>query len=250
MNPLDDGTTGVGSLPTRSSNSVIGLPGWKIKSHQMPWSWLATVLTEMLAIDYPIVQGPPEGFRSQRLTAAESISWLGSFGAHSLSPDASAGHRRDSRIDVKTVRVNLWVSMEDDGARTSDEAAVQPEPSFRLHDHFAALDVPLPTYTPTCRRVSMIRCAWCSTRTFRSSASFSAFHRPTSCTNVVAERSSRSEPRQRARRRGLQEAASTSSRASGFEAVVIEDPFFCAPRKIVDRDLLPRPAYRRRSTSP
>jgi hypothetical protein len=41
----------------------------------------------------------------------------------------------------------------------------------------------------TCRRVSTIRCARCSTRTFLSSASFSAFHRPTFCMNVVAERS-------------------------------------------------------------
>jgi len=58
----------------------------------MSSSWPRNRLTERLAIDYPIVQGPLGGLSSQRLTAAVSnFGGLGSFGAHSLSPDAISG---------------------------------------------------------------------------------------------------------------------------------------------------------------
>jgi len=58
----------------------------------MPPRWPRKRLTEMLAIDYPIVQGRLGGLSSQRLTAAVSNSGgPGSFGAHSLSPDAISG---------------------------------------------------------------------------------------------------------------------------------------------------------------
>jgi len=58
----------------------------------MPPRWPRKRLTEMLAIDYPIVQGRLGGLSSQRLTAAVSSSGgPGSFGAHSLSPDAISG---------------------------------------------------------------------------------------------------------------------------------------------------------------
>ena len=91
----------------------------------MPSPWPRNRLTEMLAIDYPIVQGPLGGLSSQRLTAAVSnFGGLGSFGAHSLSPDAISGAIGAIRaLTSRPFAVNLWVSMEDDGARTSDEAA-------------------------------------------------------------------------------------------------------------------------------
>jgi NAD(P)H-dependent flavin oxidoreductase YrpB (nitropropane dioxygenase family) len=41
-------------------------------NHLMPSPWPRNRLTEMLAIDYPIVQGPLGGLSSQRLTAAVS----------------------------------------------------------------------------------------------------------------------------------------------------------------------------------
>ena len=115
----------------------------------MPSPWPRNRLTEMLAIDYPIVQGPLGGLSSQRLTAAVSnFGGLGSFGAHSLSPDAISGAIGAIRaLTSRPFAVNLWVSMEDDGARTSDEAAFNRS-LLPIHDHFAALDVPLPTYTP------------------------------------------------------------------------------------------------------
>jgi nitronate monooxygenase len=83
------------------------------------------------------------------LTAAVSnFGGLGSFGAHSLSPDAISGVIGEIRaLTSRPFAVNLWVSMEDDGARTSDEAAYNRS-LLSLRDHFATLGVPLPTYKP------------------------------------------------------------------------------------------------------
>jgi nitronate monooxygenase len=65
-----------------------------------------------------------------------------------LSPDAISGVIGAIRaLTSRPFAVNLWVSMEDDGARTSDEAAYDRS-LLPLRDHFAALGVPLPTYKP------------------------------------------------------------------------------------------------------
>ena len=51
--------------------------------------WNQTRVSEALAIQYPIIQGPLGGFSSQKLTAAVSnFGGLGSFGAHGLEPNA------------------------------------------------------------------------------------------------------------------------------------------------------------------
>src|SRR4029077_16206069 len=80
-------------------------------------------LTAKLGIEYPIIQGPLGGLSSQRLTAAVSnFGGLGSFGAHSLPPDAIKDVIAEIRsLTSKPFAMNLWVSMEDEGARTSDE---------------------------------------------------------------------------------------------------------------------------------
>src|SRR6202521_4371572 len=143
-------STDVGAPPYDRLIASIGLP-WldQSRNHQMPSPWPRNRLTEMLAVDYPIVQGPLGGLSSQRLTAAVSnFGGLGSFGAHSLSPDAIRSVIGAIRaLTSRPFAVNLWVSMEDDGARTSDEAAYNRS-LLPLRDHFAALGVPLPTYKP------------------------------------------------------------------------------------------------------
>ena len=150
MNPLDDGIDRRGWPPHDRLIASIGLP-WLNQSgnHLMPSPWPRNRLTEMLAIEYPIVQGPLGGLSSQRLTAAVSnFGGLGSFGAHSLSPDAIRGVIGAIRaLTSRPFAVNLWVSMEDDGAHTSDEAAYNRS-LLPFHDHFAALGVPLPAYKP------------------------------------------------------------------------------------------------------
>src|SRR6476646_10430987 len=89
----------------------------------MPASWNQTRLTSELGIEYPIIQGPLGGLSSQRLTAAVSnFGGLESFGAHSLPPAAINDVIAEIRsLTSKPFAMNLWVSMEDEGARTADE---------------------------------------------------------------------------------------------------------------------------------
>jgi len=52
----------------------------------MATAWNQTRVSEVLGIEYPIIQGPLGGLSSQRLTAAVSnFGGLGSFGAHVLN---------------------------------------------------------------------------------------------------------------------------------------------------------------------
>src|ERR1700732_5328913 len=87
--------------------------------------WNRNRLTAKLGIDYPIIQGPLGGLSSQKLTAAVSnFGGLGSFGAHGLAPGAIKDVIEEIRsLTSKPFAMNLWVSMEDEGARTSDENA-------------------------------------------------------------------------------------------------------------------------------
>src|SRR2546423_8478813 len=88
-------------------------------------TWNRNRVTEKLGIDYPIIQGPLGGLSSQRLTAAVSnYGGLGSFGAHGLEPEAIRKVIRDIKgLTRKAFAMNLWVSMEDEGAFTSTEEA-------------------------------------------------------------------------------------------------------------------------------
>ena len=87
--------------------------------------WNQTRVSSLLGVEYPIIQGPLGGFSSQRLTAAVSnFGGLGSFGAHSMEPQAIRDVIAEIRsLTAKPFAINLWVSMEDEGAQTSDEAA-------------------------------------------------------------------------------------------------------------------------------
>src|ERR1700745_1346028 len=115
----------------------------------MPPLWNENRLTAKLGIDYPVIQGPLGGLSSQALAAAVSnFGGLGSFGAHGLTPEAIKQVISEIRsLTSKPFAMNLWVSMEDDGARTSDEAAFKRSLAS-LAPHFEELGVPLPTYKP------------------------------------------------------------------------------------------------------
>ena len=115
----------------------------------MSSSWNRNRLTAKLGIDYPLIQGPLGGLSSQRLTAAVSnFGGLGSFGAHSLAPKAI----RDAIAQIRSLTsrpfaMNLWVSMEDGDAHTSNESAFNRSLA-PLAIHLAALGAPCPSYTP------------------------------------------------------------------------------------------------------
>ena len=112
-------------------------------------AWNRNRLTERLGIDYPIIQGPLGGLSSQKLTAAVSnFGGLGSVGALSLPPAAITDVIAEIRsLTSRPFAVNLWVSMEDEGARTSDEAAFNRSLG-PLAGHLAALGAPRPSYQP------------------------------------------------------------------------------------------------------
>src|SRR5450631_1683986 len=118
----------------------------------MPASWNRNRLTVKLGIDYPIIQGPLGGLSSQQLTAAVSnFGGLGSFGAHGLAPEAIKDVIAQIRsLTSKPFAMNLWVSMEDEGARKSDESAFNRSLA-PLAVHIAALGAPRPEYEPYSR---------------------------------------------------------------------------------------------------
>jgi nitronate monooxygenase len=111
--------------------------------------WNRNRLTERLGIDYPVIQGPLGGLSSQTLTAAVSnFGGLGSFGAHTLAPEAIRGAIAQIRsLTSKPFAMNLWVSMEDDGARTSDTDAFARSLA-PLAGHLAELGALPPAYIP------------------------------------------------------------------------------------------------------
>ena len=111
--------------------------------------WNKTRISSRLGIEYPIIQGPLGGLSTQRLTAAVSnFGGLGSFGAHGLSPSAIKDVIAEIRsLTSKPFAMNLWVSMEDEGARTSDSEAFSRS-LVSIAGHIQALGGTLPTYTP------------------------------------------------------------------------------------------------------
>src|SRR5712675_3783975 len=111
--------------------------------------WHRSRLTSTLGIEYPFIQGPLGGLSSQKLTAAVSnFGGLGSFGAHGLAPEAIKDVVGEIRsLTSKPFAMNLWVSMEDEGARTSDENAFNRSLA-PLAVHLAALGAPRPEYKP------------------------------------------------------------------------------------------------------
>ncbi len=115
----------------------------------MPPRWNENRLTAKLRIDYPVIQGPLGGLSSQKLTAAVSnFGGLGSFGAHGLTPEAIKEAIAEIRsLTSKPFAMNLWVSMEDEGARTSDENAFNRSLA-PLTTHLAGLGAPHPTFKP------------------------------------------------------------------------------------------------------
>src|SRR5947199_8349773 len=91
----------------------------------MAKAWNQTRVSEALGIEYPIIQGPLGGLSSQRLTAAVSnYGGLGSFGAHTLAPAAITDVIAQIRsLTSQPFAMDLWASIEDEGARTSHESS-------------------------------------------------------------------------------------------------------------------------------
>ena len=111
--------------------------------------WNKTRVASVLGIEYPIIQGPLGGLSTQRLAATVStFGGLGSFGAHGLAPSAIKDVITEIRLlTSKPFAINLWVSMEDEGARTSGPDAFSRAIS-PLAGHIQTLGGTLPKYQP------------------------------------------------------------------------------------------------------
>jgi nitronate monooxygenase len=111
--------------------------------------WTDNRLTSRVGLQYPIIQGPLGGLSSQRLTASVSnYGGLGSFGAHGLKPEAIRKVIREIKaLTTKPFAMNLWVSMEDDGALTSTEEAFHRSLA-PLAKHIESVGGAKPTYRP------------------------------------------------------------------------------------------------------
>jgi nitronate monooxygenase len=111
--------------------------------------WNKTRITASLGIEYPIIQGPLGGLSTQRLTGTVSnFGGLGSFGAHGWAPSAIKEIIAEIRtLTAKPFAMNLWVSMEDEGAHTSGSEAFARSLPF-LSPHIQALGGTLPAFTP------------------------------------------------------------------------------------------------------
>jgi len=112
-------------------------------------AWSTTRVSDKLGIEYPIIQGPLGGFPSQRLTAAVSnFGGLGSFGALGLAPPAIQEIVAEIRsLTNKPFAMNLWVSMEDQGAATSDAEAFERALSH-IAPHLEAVGASKPQFSP------------------------------------------------------------------------------------------------------
>ena len=110
--------------------------------------WNKTRVCSTLGIEYPIIQGPLGGLSTQRLTAAVSnFGGLGSFGAHGLSPSAIKDVISEIRtLTSKPFAINLWTSMEDEGATNSGQESFGRGLSH-ISGHIQALGGTLPLYS-------------------------------------------------------------------------------------------------------
>src|ERR1700677_1727365 len=112
-------------------------------------AWIRTRVSDKLGVEYPIIQGPLGGLSSQRLTAAVSnFGALGSFGAHRMAPSAIQEVIAEIRsLTNKPFAMNLWVSMEDEGAATSNaEDFERARP--HLAPHLEAIGASKPQFSP------------------------------------------------------------------------------------------------------
>ena len=111
--------------------------------------WNKTRFSSSMGIEYPIIQGPLGGLSTQQLTATVSnFGGLGSFGAHGWTPSAIKDAIAEIRaLTCKPFAINLWVSMEDEGARSSDSEAFARSLA-PLAGHIQALGGTLPGFKP------------------------------------------------------------------------------------------------------
>lgn len=103
--------------------------------------WYNTRVTEMLGIQYPILQGPFGGNLStiQLASTVSNLGGLGGFGAYTMNPEEILALDRDlKQATNKPYNINLWVSDMDAGKADLQKVRDLFKP------YFEELGVPLP----------------------------------------------------------------------------------------------------------
>lgn len=108
--------------------------------------WNETKITELLGVDYPIMQGPFGGsFSTPELVAAVSnAGGIGGYGAYTLSPqEIIQASEKIRSLTNKPYNINLWVSDTDaiDG-KVSDEQYEKAKATFKPYFDKAGIDLP------------------------------------------------------------------------------------------------------------
>jgi len=108
--------------------------------------WYNTKMTQVLGIDYPIMQGPLGGnFSTAVLVAAVSnAGGVGGYGAYKLSPQEIVEvNNKIKRLTGKPYNINLWVSDADaPGAVVTDEQYEQASKIFKPYFDEAGIALP------------------------------------------------------------------------------------------------------------
>ncbi len=108
--------------------------------------WYHTKVAELLAIDYPILQGPFGGhFSSVELVACVSnMGGLGGYGAYTLSPqEIMAVHNKIKAATNKPYNINLWVSDTDaPNSMITDEVYEMAVKIFKTYFEEAGISLP------------------------------------------------------------------------------------------------------------
>ena len=108
--------------------------------------WYNTKVTELLGIDYPILQGPMgAGFSTPALLAAVSnAGGLGSLGAYTLTPqEILAADKAIREVTDKSYNINLWVSDVDETLKNYPKEKLE-KIKLLFKPYFDELGIPLP----------------------------------------------------------------------------------------------------------
>lgn len=108
--------------------------------------WTKTKLTELLNIDYPIIQGPfGSGFSSVALTT--TVSGLGGLGSFGCQPCTASEiielNNAIRKVTDKPFNLNLWVNDKDARLKDFDKAAYEKLKEL-FKPYFDELAIPLP----------------------------------------------------------------------------------------------------------
>jgi nitronate monooxygenase len=113
--------------------------------------WHRTRVSQMLRIDYPILQGPFGGRLSsvELVAAVSNAGGLGGYGAYTLTPQEIADVDRQLKAATnKPYNINLWVS--DTDSTDGTVSVEQFETASKIFKpYFDELGIPMPQKPPT-----------------------------------------------------------------------------------------------------